>query len=204
MTACDKPNWRAIAKGFTPALNAARTALAFPEGMPAGGLGFCGRGPRVRTDVGCGGDFLRREASPCTAVRRRSNSVALRILSDASRSDGKRGRTGGLAAAGASNRTGSSIAGPLKRSGEASPRLRAGVTIGQRRSREVDQTLTNRLAFYHIGVRPVARETFGHHELRTVGAMKILDPLSGNEVDLHLTPSVRVPQDEVRSAPFLQ
>ena len=92
MTACDKPNWRAIAKGFTPALNAARTALAFPEGMPAGGLGFCGRGSWARAEVGFGSGFLRREASPSTAVRRRWNSVALRIWSDASRSDGKRGR----------------------------------------------------------------------------------------------------------------
>jgi hypothetical protein len=48
-------------------------------------------------------------------------------------------------------------------------------------------------------------------ELRTVGAMKILDPLSGREVDLHpsvdanaFTPSVRVPQDEVRSTPLLK
>ena len=162
MTACDKPNWRAIAKGFTPALNAARTALAFPEGMPAGGLGFCGRGSWARAEVGFGSGFLRREASPSTAVRRRWNSVALRIWSDASRSDGKRGRAGGLAAAGASERTGSSVAGPSKRSDQASPRLRARVTIGQRRFREVDQALTNRLAFYHMGVRPVARETFGH------------------------------------------
>jgi len=123
MSACVKPNWRAIAEGFTPALNAARTALAFPKGMPAGGLSFCGRGPWARPDVGS--DFIRREASPCTAASRRSNSAALRICSDASRSDGKRGR--GSAVAGASDRTGSSIA--LKRSGEASPRLRARVTI---------------------------------------------------------------------------
>ena len=48
-------------------------------------------------------------------------------------------------------------------------------------------------------------------ELRTVGAMKILDPLSGREVDLRpsvdtnaFTPSVRVPQDEVRSPPLLK
>ncbi len=45
--------------------------------------------------------------------------------------------------------------------------------------------------------------------------MKILDPLSGREVDLHppyrasadanaFTPSVRVPQDEVRAAPLLK
>src|SRR5215204_710140 len=41
--------------------------------------------------------------------------------------------------------------------------------------------------------------------------MKILDPLSGREVDLHpsvdanaFTPSVRVPQDEVRSTPLLK
>src|SRR5215217_9061004 len=41
--------------------------------------------------------------------------------------------------------------------------------------------------------------------------MKILDPLSGNQVDLHpsvdanaFTPSVRVPQDEVRSTPLLK
>ena len=94
--------------------------------MPAGGLAFCGRGPWVR-DVDS--DFLRREASPFTAVNRRSNSAALRICSDASRSDGNRGR--GRAAGGASDGTGSSIAGPLKRSGEASPRLRARVTIGQ-------------------------------------------------------------------------
>src|SRR5829696_6635037 len=89
MTACDKPNWRAIADGFTPALNAARTALAFPEGMPAGGLGFRGRRPRGRSEVGSG--FPRREASPFTAVSRRSNSASLRIWSEASRSHGKRG-----------------------------------------------------------------------------------------------------------------
>jgi hypothetical protein len=47
-------------------------------------------------------------------------------------------------------------------------------------------------------------------QLRTVGAMKILDPLSGREVDLRpvdanaFTPSVRVPQDEVRSPPLLK
>src|SRR4051794_795119 len=41
--------------------------------------------------------------------------------------------------------------------------------------------------------------------------MKILDPLSGREVDLNpsvdanaFTPSVRVPQDEVRSTPLLK
>src|SRR4051794_24311248 len=41
--------------------------------------------------------------------------------------------------------------------------------------------------------------------------MKILDPLSGREVDLHpsvdanaFAPSVRVPQDEVRSTPLLK
>jgi hypothetical protein len=66
-----------------------------------------------------------------------------------------------------------------------------------------------------MGVRPVAREMFGQPELRTVAAMKILDPLSGREVDLHApyrasldanasTPSVRVPHDEVRSTPLLK
>src|SRR5215218_3210576 len=120
-----------MAEGFTPALNAARTALAFPDGMPGGGSSFCGRGPWARADVGS--DFLRREASPFTAVNSRSNSAALRICSDASRSDGNRGR--GRAAARASVRTGAS--GPLKRSGEASPRLRARVTIGQGRSEKL-------------------------------------------------------------------
>ena len=48
-------------------------------------------------------------------------------------------------------------------------------------------------------------------ELRKVGPLKILDPLSGREVDLRpsvdantFTPSVRVPQDEVRSPPLLK
>ena len=81
-----RPNWRAMARGFTPALNAARTRLALAAVTPS--IVGLGRSPSAEIKFGLI-SLRRRAASFAIAARRHSKSCSFRIASEPARSSGR-------------------------------------------------------------------------------------------------------------------